>query len=265
MATANDRHQGRRVRLLTWNILHGGGRRMPRIALELLEIDADLIALCEYRPGIMGGQLRGVLADHGWVHQHDTSGDGPDAGRRNALLIAARTPLRPVGTPLSGPHAALARKLATVELPEFDLAVTVAHVPDARLGDARAEARKSAAWHAVLAEASARRGLAHAVLGDLNTGRHRVDERGSTFSCTALLGRLRTLGYRDAWADRSDAEPSRGRAFSWVSHAGAGFRLDHAWCSEALSGSVSGAEYLHGPRLRGLSDHAALVVELKNC
>lgn len=240
---------------------------MPRIALELLEIDADLIALCEYRAGIMGGQLRGVLADHGWVHQHDTSGAAPDAGRRNALLIAARTPLRPVRTRLSGPHAALARKLATVELPELDLAVTVAHVPDARRGDARAESRKSAAWHAVLAEASARRDRAHAVLGDLNTGRHRVDERGSTFTCTALLGRLRTMGYRDAWADRAEAEPgpARARAFSWVSHAGAGFRLDHAWCSEALSGSVAGAEYLQGPRLRGLSDHAALVVELKNC
>ncbi len=253
------------MRLLTWNILHGGGRRMPRIALELLEIDADLIALCEYRPGIMGGQLRGVLADHGWKHQHATADPGPNAGRRNALLIAARTPLRPIETRLAGPHAALSRKLATVELPELDLAVTVAHVPDARKGDARAEARKSAAWHALLAEAAVRRGAAHAVLGDLNTGRHRLDEPGATFTCTALLGRLRTLGYRDAWADRAEIEPSRGRAFSWVSHAGTGFRLDHAWCSEALSGSVAGVEYLHGPRLRGLSDHAALVVDLKNC
>jgi len=238
------------MKILTWNILHGGGQRLPWIALELLDAGADVVCLTEFRPGLRGGQLRGVLADHGYAHQHATD-PGP---RRNGILVAARTRVR---TPRE--HSP---KLVTVDLPDRGLALTVAHLPDARRGDARAEARKSAAWHAVLAEAGARRDANHAVVGDFNTGRARLDEAGDTFTCTPLMGRLRTMGYRDAWADTPVCRASRHRAFSWVSHAGAGFRLDHAWCSRALFSRVRTAEYLHAPRLRGLSDHAAMVVEL---
>ena len=242
------------MKLLTWNILHGGGPRMPRIALELLERDADVVCLTEFRPGIRGGQLRGVLADHGYSHQHATAA----APRRNGILVAARTRLH---TPRE-----VSPKLVTLDLPDADLGLTVAHLPDARRGDARAEARKSAAWHAVLDEARGRRTRHHAVVGDFNTGRHRLDEAGETFTCTALMGQLRTLGYRDAWADGAGgAAPSTARrapVATWTSHTGAGFRLDHSWCSGPLSARVRTAEYVHAPRLAGLSDHSMMVVEL---
>ncbi|MBZ0171544.1 MAG: hypothetical protein K8E66_04120, partial [Phycisphaerales bacterium] len=57
------------MKLLTWNILHGGGpERLCWIALALLDWAPDVIALTEFRAR-RGGSLRGVLADHGWPHQ----------------------------------------------------------------------------------------------------------------------------------------------------------------------------------------------------
>ncbi|MEM1183737.1 MAG: endonuclease/exonuclease/phosphatase family protein [Planctomycetota bacterium] len=238
------------MKVLSWNILHGGGRRLPWIALEVLDEAPDVVCLTEYRNGIGGGQLRGVLADHGLCYQHAT-----DAARgRNGILVAARMPI--------GTLNEASPKLVTLELPEAGLALTAAHLPDARRGDLKAETRKSAAWHAVLDEARARRGGYHAVLGDFNTGRHRIDEDGTTFTCTALMGQLRTLGYLDSWADRPERPLCDPRAVTWTSHTGAGFRLDHTWCSPPLAARVRGVDYRHGPRLRGLSDHSAMVVEL---
>ena len=61
------------------------------------------------------------------------------------------------------------------------------------------------------------------LLGDFNTGRHRLDETGATFRQTANLGRLSALGYVDAWRA---VNPNK-RDASWVSRAGNGFRIDH--------------------------------------
>ncbi|MEM7754783.1 MAG: endonuclease/exonuclease/phosphatase family protein [Planctomycetota bacterium] len=251
------------MKIFAWNILHGGGKRLPWIALELLDARADVVCLTEFRPGLGGGQLRGVLADHGYAHQHATD-PGP---RRNGVLIASRSAL-------CAPREHNA-KLVTVELPEAKISLTVAHLPDAKRGDVRAETKKSAAWHAVLDEARGRTCADHAVVGDFNTGRHRIDEAGETFTCTALMGQLRTLGYRDAWSDVGqyiEAETTtytgvgvaarRRPTATWVSHAGTGFRLDHAWCSGSLARRVRTARYLHEPRQRRLSDHSAMVVEL---
>jgi len=141
---------------------------------------------------------------------------------------------------------------------ENGLWVTAAHIPDAARFDARGMVAKTTVWHEVLRAAAARRGEPHVVLGDLNTGRHRLDEAGETFSCTALLGRLASMGYTDAWRALHGAR----RAASWYSHAGAGFRLDHALVSGPVSGRVRGAEYGRNALEMGLSDHAPLLLEV---
>src|SRR5438045_4049374 len=76
-------------KLLTWNLRHGGGsRRTPAIALSLLEHRADIVVLTEFRR-TTGGQIAGVLFDHGLRFQHSTD---PAQGT-NGLLIASRTPM----------------------------------------------------------------------------------------------------------------------------------------------------------------------------
>jgi endonuclease/exonuclease/phosphatase family metal-dependent hydrolase len=131
-------------------------------------------------------------------------------------------------------------------------------MPDAQRSDRDAMVARTAVWREIVAGGRRWRVGGHVVLGDLNTGRHRLDEAGATFSCTAMLGRSRRWGTSTrggrctGWAPAGElAEPRR-----------AGFRLDHALVSAPLAGAIRGAEYGQIALKNRLSDHAPLVVEL---
>ncbi len=236
------------MRLLTWNLQHGvGARRMPHLALALLEHAPDLVVLTEWRRAV-GGQIAGVLADHGLTQQASSE----PRERQNGILVAARTPLRVEPAPASIEH----RLWLDLCLPEAGIWVTGVHVPCS--GDERQEARRVRVLAALAELGRARAGLDHAILGDLNLGRHGIDEAGATFTGTAFLGRLATLGYVDAWR-RMNPD---GREYSWHDHDGAGFRIDHALLSPGLAPRLRSARYSHGERELGLSDHSVLVVDL---
>lgn len=237
--------------VLCWNILHGGGaRRLPEIALALLDLAPDVIVLSEYRSA-RGGALRGVLADHGWHHQACTN----PPPRVNGVLIAARDPIEPVREE-PGPSS-LAHRWLSARLPTWGLVLTGLHLPeDQRLAD------KRSAWAYLLRSARLRIAQRAVFIGDFNTGRHRADEAGATFACSTQMGMLWSMGYRDAWREANE----RGRLglleASWQSPAGAAFRIDHAFVSPVLAGAIEGAHLLQDLRERGLSDHAPLRVDL---
>ncbi len=235
--------------ILSWNILHGGGaRRTPGIVLTLLDQAADVIVLSEFRAR-MGGQIAGVLADHGWRFQVRTD---PEPGV-NGMFVAAREPMTVLDWACPEP-----RRGVSVRLEKSGVVVTAVHIPDARASDAHALVRKSAFWHALLEHASRLRDGAHAVIGDFNTGRHRQDERGSSFTSVALLGRFSAMGFVDAYRL---LHPD-GREFSWESGVGGRFRLDHAFVSDALRPCIEAVQYGHEERALGLSDHAFLRLNL---
>lgn len=235
------------MKLLTWNILHGGGaRRMPEIVLALLGHDADVVVLTEFRT-TTGGQIRAVLDDHGWRHQLTSE---PEAGC-NGILIAARQELE-------APAAAERRtnahdRFLQAYLPQADTHLVAVHIPDRSMPAAR-----TACWRAVLHQARLRREASCVVLGDFNTGRHRLDEAGSSFNCTALLGELSAIGYADAWRLHNP----EAREFSWRSRAGNGFRIDSAFISRPLRDRVTRAFYSHAERERRVSDHSLLIVDV---
>lgn len=233
------------MKLLAWNILHGGGaRRMPEIALRLLEHDADVIVLTEYRRTV-GGQIRAVLDDHGWRHQVCTE---PQPGV-NGILVASRIEAR-AGAEVCGDGAG---RVLQVLLPSAHTTVIAAHIPDGSQPRGR-----TGCWRAVLTLARESRDRDAVVLGDFNTGRHHLDEPGATFTCTALLGELAALGYADAWRQLNP----QGRELSWRSQAGNGFRIDAAFVSAPLRERIRAAEYSHLERENRLSDHSALVLRL---
>ncbi|MFG0327398.1 MAG: endonuclease/exonuclease/phosphatase family protein [Phycisphaerales bacterium JB037] len=233
-------------KLLAWNILHGGSsRRLPQIALSLLEHDADTIVLTEFRTHV-GGQLRGLLADHGWHHQRCTQ----PPPRTNGILIASRSPLEDPRLP--EPPESLSQRWLGARLPDLGLDLLALHLPD-RLTDAR----RLVAWNALLDLARAARDTHLAIVGDLNAGRTGRDSTETAAPGSTLMGKLWSLGYRDAWREfHPDA-----REYSWFSHTGSGFRLDHAIVANPLFPRVSGAWYAHRERADRLSDHAPLVVE----
>jgi exodeoxyribonuclease III len=290
------------MRLLTWNILHGGGAtRMPEIALALLRHAPDVIVLTEYRT-TTGGQIRGILADHGWPFQCCSN----PAPRTNGILLASRFPLREIGPSGCPVPERFARAVVT---PPKGSPVDVVgvHIPD----DSRQRERLLFWSHLVRFARNEREGVV-AILGDFNTGRHREDEEGATFSCTERLGELVSLGYADAWrvthpgvreftwyspdaraapgrdAGRISQSLSRSRAaqtdtgstgrgavepFSCGAGitgakktrqriASGGFRLDAVWVSRVLRERIASAEHSHAERDAKLSDHSMVLTTL---
>lgn len=265
------------MRLFFWNILHGGGsNRIPEIALALVASDADAIVLAEYRT-TLGGQLRGVLADHGWEHQACTE---PPEGR-NGLLIASRRPLAPLGLtgaashagpPEKTPAAPPSQRLLAIRFPACGTALLAAHVPPLEARDGEAQE----VWRRLIDLAAAQAATDTLILGDLNAGRFFADEAGTGGprrlhkDPPALervgaesLGRLALLGYADAWRAANTRENAPiSREFTWFSHLKRGVRIDHALASPSLLPRVTGVRYEHALRETGHSDHAPVVVDI---
>lgn len=237
---------------------------MPEIALTLLKHAADVVVLTEWRKGT-GGQISGVLADHGLRFQHSTE----PPKNCNGVLIASRHPVAvrdETDTGLFGlansrrnegglatHRRARNRRMIEAEVPELGLTVVGVHVPPDGPGTGR-----EAVFQAAVNAARQRREEPCVLIGDLNAGRHHIDEAGATFTCTRLMGELAAMGYIDAWR----AVHAEKREFSWFSHEGEGFRIDHAIVSGALKNRVKACWYSHSEREQNLSDHSVMVLDL---
>lgn len=230
------------MRLLFWNILHGGGpRRIPEILLTLVEERADVVVLSEFR-ATRGGQLRAVLADHGLVEQ--VASHRP--GRANGMLVASRPGIQVETTP-----AAFAGREVDLWIPESQIWVTGVHIADDAL-----PTLKTSHWNRVIELARARRAQRHVIIGDLNTARGA--DTGDVLLCGQRLGLLATLGYADAWRVQHGMEAGP----TWVSPWGEGRRIDAAYVSEALVSGLIEARHVDAAREEGHSDHAPVVIEV---
>lgn len=244
------------MRIVAWNIRAGGGVRAAAIGAQLGRWEADVVALSEFRATPPSRVLAAALTAVGLPHQLTTA--DPRRPETNALLVAARWPLRRVR--LSAQPAEPCRWLATViEVPR-PVVVGVMHVPN------RVSGRKYPFLDAVLACARRwRRGPA-LLVGDTNSGRRGIDEEVPAFNAReeGWIDALAGCGWLDAFRHlRPDA-----RAYTWYSPNGRnGFRLDQAFVNAALLTRLQGVEYVwggarHGARSHRLSDHAALLVDL---
>jgi exodeoxyribonuclease III len=254
------------MKILAWNLRHGGGsRRMPEITLSVLEHRADVVVLTEWRKHT-GGQICGVLADHGLRYQRDTN----PGKMSNGVLVASRHPVEVegeggegevfMGVGAAGTAGGLAahgkarkKRLLEAHIPALGVTVIGVHVPPDGPGTGR-----EAVFQATVAAARRRKSEACLVIGDLNVGRHYLDEEGATFTCTRLLGELSAAGFVDAWRALNPKE----REYSWFSHEGKGFRIDHALVSMSLAGGVKACWYSHSERERDLSDHSLMALSV---
>ena len=236
------RHRRGSLRLLAWNIRQGGGKRLAAIASAIERHDADVVVISEYRGGDAAERLRAALIALGYRYMTTLA---PAPGRYG-VLIAARMcfvehgvlhdalpePCRVVGVELAG------IRLFGVYMPNM-----LAKVPY---------------WQALidaLAGAVDRDALA---LGDFNTCRAYVDEPGAIDATAHFIDRLEAAGFSDLWRRRNPD----GREFSWYSHSGNGFRIDHAFLSPTLAALAGPVRYSHEERLIGLSDHSPLILDL---
>lgn len=239
------------MRVVSWNIRHGGGRRAEAIYNVLTGHKPDVIVLTEYRSK-PSAPLITCLAAAGWPHVA-TSDPGP---RVNGVAVLSRETLIAHRTPNSVP----ADRWVEVEVPAYGLTLAAVYVPVR----GRDVAKKDAYWRGVLKAATARRDMPFLFVGDWNTGAPIGDAEpeGTGFTCCEHFVAMLDHGFVDAWRLLHPCQ----RSFSWYSRRrGAdlnGFRIDHAFLSDRLRERLVSCEYSDIERTAGVSDHAALLLDV---
>lgn len=230
------------MRLLAWNIRQGGGSRLAGIMAAIVRHDADVLILSEYRGGDSAERLRAALKTSGY--RHATRLAPPP--QRTGVLIAARRRFverGPVCAGVEEPWRLLDVDLGVVRLTGVYMPNLLKKVP---YWQSLVDALTDRAPHDALA------------IGDFNTCRAYVDEPGAIDATAHFMDSMNAIGFRDLWRHRYPD----GREFSWYSHRGNGFRIDHAFLSPSLAARAGVVRYSHDERLAGLSDHSVLLLDL---
>lgn len=230
------------MRIVTWNIRHGGGKRIDRLIESIAAHSPDVLVLTEFRNNPNGDRLRDSLRDLGLNH-HTQTISRPST---NTLLIAAKQEFAAQTFPQL---CADAHRCTFVRI--GDLNVFGLYFPQNRAKEPLFQFLTRLASH-FLREPTL-------LIGDFNTGKHRIDETGATFYCAKYLEELESLGWCDVWRMRNPVA----REFTWFSANGNGFRIDHAFTSPALLSRVHDVGYSHVERVFGVSDHSLMWLQLK--
>ncbi len=237
------------MRILVWNVMHGGGRRVGKIAARIARGRPDVVILSEFRDTPPSRALAARIAEMGLCAQVRTT--APDKPAVNALLLAARWPLRRLGW-RGAPAPAERRLLARVCAPA-PLTIAAVHVPN------RASGIKYPFLDALRDMAGRRRGGDALMAGDYNTGRIGADESVRCFNRTEddFMASMERAG----WVDAYRHVHGQRRAYTWQAPGGGGrFRLDHAFVSPGARRRLLNARI--GAIRESPSDHAPLWITL---
>lgn len=229
------------MKLVTLNIQHGGGNRVPAILDYLQSQDADVIVLTEFRENSNAVALQSGLAAKGLLHFAGAS----VAPKENTVCIFSR-------------QRFVARTYP--ELPACDRHRLIsAHFDGVAVyGVYFSQNEAKAGLFEFLTQGGHRPAeAAYFIVGDFNTGLHFLDEKDATFYCTAEFKALSESGLVDSWRNR---HPDT-REFSWYSNRGNGFRIDHVFSSPEADALIERVYYDHKPREVKATDHSALVLE----
>ena len=245
------------LRIVSWNIRAGGGRRVDQIANAIERWGADVAALSEFRATPPSLNLAARLEALGLRHQISTADSRMAAANR--LLIASRRPLSRVNLRNAPKEPGLWALTEIAASRPFSMGAM--HIPN------RVSGRKYSYHEAILRLARGwRRGPA-LIVGDTNSGRIGIDEEAPVFSKgeEKWMVALERLGWRDGFRFLYGDT----RVYTWYSPNGQnGFRLDEAFVNRHLISRLLDTRYEWALPAEGdgrrdaVSDHAALIVDL---
>lgn len=243
------------LRLVSWNICHGGGKRYPEIIAQLRSWQPDVVGLSEFRGTAPSQSIATALSEMGLTHQHSTVDS--TAPNNDRLLLASRYPFA-IQTPSVYPH--FGRWIHATLDGEITWTLIVMWVPNRDLTGV-----KYAFHDAVVQSLRPLAGQAGLAFGDTNTGAPVLDEEASFFNVREgqWYKNLAQAGWIDLWRDRY---PDR-REYTWhTPGSGTGFRIDQVFATGYTNQYIRDVRYEWGSppvgKLRGPSDHAAIIVDL---
>ena len=221
------------IEILSWNILHGGGTRFQKILEAIAVIDADIIALCEFRPTT--ATLK-HLANLGYVNQYLAQ----TPSTKNTVVIFSKIPGQVnfhETADTNFPYSIISTEFEAFELYSIYLPHKKKHFLLDYLIDRCSNQTKPII-----------------LTGDFNTGINGVDQKGQSFMYESSFKKLLTLEMGDAFRHLHLDK----RVYSWYSPKGNGFRYDHTLMSTDLLPLVKSFEYIDLLRANKLSDHAPM-------
>ncbi len=233
------------MKILSWNILHGGGKRALDIIKAIEKEQPDIVTLQEFRHGSSKDILLEGLANMGLDEQFvpDTN-----SARDNTLIIASKYNFQATIFPKGSNIPARAIRAFFPDLDELNL-ISV-HLPQKK--------KQPPYLHALLELDPFFLEENSLIMGDFNCGIPFEDSETKSFEHTALFQQLLHDGWVDAWRSRHKTQ----REFTWISTKQKnGFRYDNALVSDDFNGLIKTIKYNHDVRLKGISDHSYLMIE----
>ena len=233
------------MKILSWNILHGGGKRAPQILSTIETEQPDIVTLQEFRHASSKDVLLQGLTTMGLTEQFVPE---TQSARENTLIIASRYTFQAQIFPANTAPPALAIQAFFPDLSGLNLIAV--HLPQKK--------KQPPYLHALLELDKRHLQEKSLIIGDFNCGIPFEDSETKTFEHTFLFQQLLRNGWIDAWRSRNKNR----REFSWVSTKQQnGFRYDHALASPQLNKTIKSIRYDHKVRMEKISDHSLLILE----
>jgi len=231
------------MKIMTFNIRHGGGTRVHAIIKSVTLHNPDVLILTEYRENKNADAFRKCLANSGYLYLVS----GTCNPIVNSVLIASRIPFVPcLFDDFKEPE-----KTRSLVGARFDgINIIGGYFPG--------QDRKYPVFEYLLNDGMEFLSDTGLIIGDFNTGKHYLDEKGASFYGTEYFDQLEEVGLIDSWRTRN---PDK-REYSWYSNHGNGFRLDHVFSTSACDSKISQIYYSHSEREEKVSDHSAMIVDL---
>jgi exonuclease III len=235
------------MKILSWNILHGGGKRAPDILDAIRKEQPDIVTLQEFRHGSSKEVLLEGLTQMGLDEQYVPE---TNSARDNSLIIASSYNFQATVFPRDIPLPARAIRAFFPDLGELNL--IAAHIPQKK--------KQPPYLHALIDLDKDFLKENSLIIGDLNCGIPFEDSETKSFEHTFLFQQLLRDGWVDSWRSRNKNK----REYTWISTKQKnGFRYDHALASPSLNKKITKVSYNHEVRISGVSDHSMMIVELE--
>ena len=229
--------------ITNWNIRHGGGKRTREI-IDVIKDNkrSDVFILTEFRNNSNKDVFEETFKFFGFKNIITTNSDS----KTNSILIASKEEYKVEFFDSLKDH-----KQRVVKIKSSKLSIYGCYFPQQKL--------KKDVFEFLLKELARNKDENIIIAGDLNTGKHYIDEKGASFYCSEYLYELEKEGMVDAWRLINGNK----KEYSWYSSAGNGFRIDHFFVTNSLKNSVAECFYNHSYRENKFSDHSLMSLKLK--
>jgi exodeoxyribonuclease-3 len=236
------------MKIITWNIQHGGGKRISSI-LKVLELnsDCDVLIITEFRTNSNGQKIQDTLSSLGFRYSAYPETDS----NKNKVFIASKIEFSSNHFPqlMEHEHRIIEILFEETSIGGGKLKIYGCYFPQ--------KDEKKYLFEHLIREIS-RTECDVMILGDLNTGKHKIDELGETFYQSNYMDAFENYRMTDVFRHLHGEK----REYSWFSSFGNGFRIDHIFVSSGLKKHIKDCYYTHCHREEKFSDHSMMTLEL---